>query len=156
EVIGRRTEGRVDDPAFHIDREEAPDICARAVLPGAGRPGFRSRFARARHRMKGPEQLASPSVPAANVAVRSHAWGALAVAASGDDDIAKDGWRRLELEPPVFEISEDALLHIDASSVAELERGLAGDDIHGQQEVSVPRENAWMQSARSRPVRQSA
>src|SRR5260370_27410581 len=62
-VGGRRTERRVYDPALHIEREEAPGVCARTILPRIARPGLRSRISGARNRVQCPHHLAPPSVP---------------------------------------------------------------------------------------------
>src|SRR5260370_44673 len=104
-VGGRRTERRVYDPALHIEREEAPGVCARTILPRIARPGLRARFSGARNRVECPYQLARPCVPAAYVAIGAGRGRTLAVAAPRDHDISEHPWRRLQHLPSLLQTS---------------------------------------------------
>src|SRR5204862_3968796 len=48
----------VDDVAIDIDGHQTPDIDARSILPAFALPRVVKGFARARHGMEGPDQLA--------------------------------------------------------------------------------------------------
>ena len=63
-VGGRLAEGHVEDAALGVDREEAPDVRAGAVLPVVALPGVVAGLAGARDGVERPEQFAGVDVPA--------------------------------------------------------------------------------------------
>ena len=91
----RRAERHVDDTALDVDREEAPDVDARTVLPAVAAPGVDVLLARARHRLERPDQLPRVHIPGAHVARRS-LWRVLLRAAAGDDEVPVHDRRRAE------------------------------------------------------------
>ena len=106
--------------------------------------------------MKGPEQLAGLRIPAADVAIRPGAGSALAVAASGDHDVAEHRRRRLQYIALVRQIAPDALFQIQAPLVAESRRRLAGGGIEREQKRSVAGKHPRMQGWCSRPIGEPA
>ena len=97
-VVVRGAERHVENAALRIERRIAPDIDAGSVLGAVPAPGVVAEFARPRHGMERPHQLAGPGVPGARIARGSgSAIGAarpFAGARAGDDQILVDGRRR--------------------------------------------------------------
>src|SRR5262249_37862350 len=69
-----RAEWHVDDAPLDVHRDEAPHVDAGSVLPTVGGPRVVVLFARARNRMKGPDQFAGVNVPGPHVACRTQRW----------------------------------------------------------------------------------
>ena len=146
-VRRRRSEGRVDEPALDVDREERPHVRARAVLPALAFPRLHARLAGTRHRVERPEQLRPCARPSRGCRRRGRRLGRLlAVVAAGDDDVLVDGRRRDEAERAV-DVAADARLQVDVTALAEAGRGLSRLRVEGEQPVAgaaeEPRRRAW-------------
>ena len=123
-VIRRRcADRRVDDAPLRVDGKERPDVRAGAILPALALPRLHARFARARHGVERPEQLAAPRIPPADVAVQPGARRLLAVVAARDHDALVDNRRRNETEAAV-DVAANARLEIDVAAVTERGRHL--------------------------------
>ena len=119
----RRTDRRVHDAALDVDGEERPHVRAGAILPALALPRLHAWFARARHGVERPEQLAAPRIPPADVAVQPGARRLLAVVAARDHDALVDNRRRNETEAAV-DVAANARLEIDVAAVTERGRHL--------------------------------
>ena len=93
-VVVRRAERHVENAALGIERRVTPDVDAGSVLRAVPAPGVVAEFARPRHGVERPHQLAGPRVPGARIARRSgtaiRAAGPFARAGAGDDQILVD------------------------------------------------------------------
>src|SRR6202161_1475201 len=70
EIIGRRSQWKVRDPALFIDRHPAPVVGAANIRPGIFRPGIVTKFAGMGNGMKDPHHLSAEHVVGTNIAWR--------------------------------------------------------------------------------------
>ena len=84
-----------------LRRERLHWLCAEPLGPCLG-----ARLTRPGHGVKCPEQLAGLRIPAADVAISARAGRPLAVAAAGNDDVAENRGRRLQIVAAVAQIAQ--------------------------------------------------
>src|SRR5215472_846557 len=118
EIVGGTAEGKKYHPALDIERHDPPDIGTRAVLPVVSFPGVVAYLARARHRVKSPEQLARAHIESTDGAARTFR-RKLLQPRPGYDEVFIDGGRRSDFISSLRPTVRDTFPQVDSSTVAE-------------------------------------
>ena len=156
EIRRRRSGGCEHEAAIDVDAQKRPRVRSGAVLPAVALPRLHARLARARHGVKGPEQLSAARVPSANIAVQTDARFSFSVRAPGDHHVFVDDRRRDQHQLAV-DVAAYALLQIDESAGAEVGRERSGLRVERHHSaVTRARVQARRSPRVARPVRDTA
>src|SRR6185437_4920107 len=114
----------IDDATLLVNREEAPDVDAGAVLPTLAGPSVVALLAFLRHRVEGPDELSRAHVPRAYIAGGTARRNFLSGAAR-DHQVLVDEGRRGEPVAAGQTAHDGIRVQVDDAVVAELRVRLA-------------------------------
>src|SRR5216684_3855073 len=157
EIVARRAEGQIDEPAPGVERERRPDVRMSGVAPRVVAPGVVAEFTRLRDWTERPDLLARARIERANVARRIvSVHEAIADAVAENDQVLVDDRRRRVGVMRLVDLPHETAAHVDDAARPETLDRAPGGGVQTDQPIPAVHEDAKLVAGGAVPPRGDA